>query len=105
MFDDDDPTSEENRADDYWSEHGDDLPADDPHTTYDDAFAAYQAADDAVVVAQADVADLPYLQRLTVLVPLYADLLGAHAAMEAASAALPRRDWLGIAGDIVGVGR
>jgi len=29
MFDDelDDPTSEENRADDHWTEHGDDLPA------------------------------------------------------------------------------
>jgi hypothetical protein len=29
MYDDDeldDPTSEENRADDHWSEHGDDLP-------------------------------------------------------------------------------
>ncbi len=29
MFDDDDPTSEENRADDHWTEYGDDLPADD----------------------------------------------------------------------------
>jgi hypothetical protein len=29
MFDDGDPTSEENRADDHWTECGDDLPADD----------------------------------------------------------------------------
>jgi tRNA G10 N-methylase Trm11 len=79
--------------------------ADALRTAYDDALAAYQEADDAVAVAQADVADQPYLQRLTVLVPLYTDLLTTHAAMEAARAALPRRVWLAVAGDIVGVGR
>ena len=79
--------------------------ADALRTTYDDALEAYQAADDAVAVAQADVADQPHLQRLAVLVPLYTDLLTAHAALEAARAALPRRDWLAVAGDIVGVGR
>jgi hypothetical protein len=26
MYDDEDPTSEENRADDHWTEYGDDLP-------------------------------------------------------------------------------
>ena len=75
------------------------------HTTYDDALAAYQDADDAVAVAQADVADQPHLQRLTVLAPLYTNLLDAHAAMEAARAALPRRDWFAIAADIAGVAR
>jgi hypothetical protein len=79
--------------------------ADALRTTYDDALAAYQDADDAVAVAQADVADQPRLTQLTVLVPLYEDLLTAHAAMEAARAALPRRDWLAVAGDITGVGR
>jgi len=79
--------------------------ADALRTAYDDALEAYQAADDAVAVAQADVADQPHLQRLTVLVPLYTDLLTAHAALEAACAALPRRDWLAVAGDIVGAGR
>ena len=79
--------------------------ADALRTTYDDALEAYQDADDAVAVAQADVADQPYLQRLTVLVPLYEDLLATHAAMETARAALPRRDWLAVAGDIVGAGR
>jgi len=79
--------------------------ADALRATYDEALAAYQEADDAVAVAQADVADLPRLAQLTVLVPLYEDLLTAHAAMDAARAALPRRDWLAVAGDIVGVGR
>ncbi len=79
--------------------------ADALRTIYDDALEAYQAADDAVAVAQADVADQPRLAQLTVLVPLYEDLLTTHAAMEAARAALPRRDWLAVAGDIVGAGR
>jgi hypothetical protein len=79
--------------------------ADALRATYDDALAAYQDADAAAAVAQADVADLPRLTQLTVLVPLYEDLLTAHAAMEAARVALPRRDWLAVAGDIVGVGR
>jgi hypothetical protein len=79
--------------------------ADALRTAYDDALEAYQAADDAVVVAQADVADQPHLHRLTVLVPLYEDLLTAYAAMEVARAALPRRDWLAVAGDIAGAGR
>jgi len=79
--------------------------ADALRTAYDDALEAYQDADDAVAVAQADVADLPRLTQLTVLVPLYTDLLDAHAALEAARAALPRSDWLAIAGDIVGAGR
>ena len=74
-------------------------------TAYDDALEAYQDADDAVVVAQAAQTGVPHLQRLAVLVPLYTDLLDAHAAMEAARAALPRRDWLAVAGDIVGAGR
>jgi hypothetical protein len=79
--------------------------ADALRTTYDEALEAYQEADDAVAVAQADVTDQPRLAQLTVLVPLYTDLLDAHAAMEAARAALPRRDWLAVAGDIVGAGR
>lgn len=79
--------------------------ADALRTAYDDALEAYQAADDAVVVAQTAQTGVPHLQRLTVLVPLYTDLLTAHAALEAARAALPRRDWLAVAGDIVGAGR
>lgn len=79
--------------------------ADALRTAYDDALETYQAADDAVVVAQAAQIGVPHLQRLAVLVPLYTDLLDAHAAMEAARAALPRRDWLAVAGDIVGAGR
>jgi hypothetical protein len=79
--------------------------ADALRTAYDDALEAYQEADDAVAVAQADVADQPRLAQLTVLVPLYEDLLTTHTAMEAARAALPRRDWLAVAGDIVGAGR
>ncbi len=83
--------------------------ADALRTAYDDALAAYQEADAAVAVAQADVADLPRLTQLTVLVPLYADLLEAYAAMEAARplspTSTPRRDWLAVAGDIVGAGR
>ena len=69
-------------------------------TAYDDALAAYHEADEAVTVAKADVA---------VLVPLYADLLEAHAAMEAARAAAgvtpPARDWLAVAADITGTAR
>ena len=76
-------------------------------TAYDDALAAYQEADEAVAVAKADVADLPYLKQLAVLVPLYTDLLEAHAAMEAARAGVtpPARDWLAVAADITGAAR
>ena len=53
------------------------------------------------------MADLPYLQQLTVLVPLYTDLLDAYAASEAARAAItpPARGWLAVAADITGAAR
>lgn len=81
--------------------------ADALHTAYDDALVAYQEADEAVAVAKADVADQPHLKQLAVLVPLYTDLLEAHAAMEAARVAItpPARDWLAVAADITGVAR
>ena len=74
---------------------------------YDDALAAYQEADEAVAVAKADVADLPHLKQLAVLVPLYTDLLDAHAASEAARVAItpPARGWLAVAADITGAAR
>jgi hypothetical protein len=85
-----------------------DCAADALREAYDDALAAYQDADEAVAMAKADVADQPYLQQLTVLVPLYTDLLEAHAASEAARAAaadLLPDDWFDMAVEITGAAR
>lgn len=87
--------------------HCDDCAADLAADALDDARDVYECADAVLRQAKADTDHLDIFKQMAVLVPLYSDLLAAHAEYERARAGadLPARDWLAVAADIVGAAR